>query len=309
MSYVQAAENGCTSKPVEDPKLAPVQSVPAMILAAPSPLRDTAKRGAPPLAEQSEMEDLRALCRRLQADCKLGEEKRREAEQRQSELERELAAARADSAARGQKGSTADIKGPAGSEQMPESPGLAKLHAEAKQACAETAAFWRALEAEVASPVLRALRKQDASARAAAEAKVERKTRNALWEVLQSQVDRPTIVAVAQAIGGARDKEPALPVHVARRLFEERKMGPDANEQGGASTTAASGPRLQKTARTRTASMPTMRETSGTRQNSGRSQTRTELTQEHGRGTEVATPTSSKVRDRVREFELCGSRR
>lgn len=318
MAIAEEAADVCSNLVAVERKPSAVQSTRAMILAAPTPLRAMARRRAAAVDPPVE-EDLQALCARLRAECKASDEKRREVELRVAELECRLAAITPAGtgavapvqAAQEQLHPAADAKcqEPAASDQIDESPGLAKLRAEAKRAGKESASFWRALEAEVDSPVLRALRKQDAAARAAAEAKVERRTRNALWETLQAKVDRPTIIAVAQGIGSGHEKEPALPVHVARRLFEEQKMDqgtPEPASGGSDASTLASGRRPS-----RTASMPTLRDVTAIMQKDTRSRKHPdkERAQDQVGGTEASTPASSKVRNRVREFELSGTRK
>lgn len=295
----------------------------------PTPLRALAKRGLPPFEESIQEEqlsssgdhrkELRALCtqlqekrheaeqRAVQLECELAaaratalaaEEKLHEAEHRAAQLERELAAARAITLPA--EGTTSSVIA------ADDSPGFAKLHAEAKRACRETASIWQALESRVDSPVFRALRKQDAAVRAIAEAKLERRARTALWEALQEAVDGATVVAVAQGISFGREEEPVLPVHIARRLFEVSPHSPEEPGSGrpspdgnGATSTPKGVGRLSVIQRSqvRTASLPVTRSAMVSRQ------------QEKGPAIQTALTPSSKVRDRVRALEMSGHRR
>lgn len=80
----------------------------------------------------------------------------------------------------------------------------------------KTEALWKVIADNVDTSVLVSLRKQDAEARVAAEAELERQRRTAVWEALRQSVDAATFAAVAQNV----NVHPALPVSVARRLFE-----------------------------------------------------------------------------------------
>lgn len=145
--------------------------------------------------------------RGLRADFKASDDARFAAEQRADAAEKEVAAL------------TADAPPTAIAVDSAE---LTKRREEAKHACRETAALWKAIADNVDASVLLSLRKTDTEARVSAEAETERQRRAALWDALRESVDAATFAAVAHNIPvqGGTAAQAALPVSVARRLFD-----------------------------------------------------------------------------------------
>lgn len=337
----------------------------AMVLAAATPTRPTSRQhfrpahrhsvpGAQELEEQSTLKEVRkleALCSQLQADCSMHQQQRHIAEQRVQSLERQLVdvAASTTSTALNESRSpmsattaTTAVGSTSKPTDMDESPGFVKLRTEAKQACQETAAVWESVEAIVEPQLLRILHKQDAASRAVAQVKLERRARNALWEALQEAADAPTVMAVAQRINNSRRQDSALPVHIARRLFEAAPSTPKQSSRDSGSIGATPRPRgqMQKATLTRPSSVPcslNLGPNAAFRQTPKNFQAQKEFLQERlstfetptratkprERGLEAqkevlkerltsfdaATPGSARVRDRVKALELSGHRR
>lgn len=220
-------------------------SIQARILKSPSPLRPTAAKtpdrsarpppsvpssivqeAAPSTATDkltqvtNELRELKAMYRKvveahrsLRADYRVSEDSRYAAEQRANAAERELVAC--------SKVTTAPHPDEVSAEAAPvQSAHIQRLCDEAKHASTQTAALWKAIADVVEAPVLLALRTSDSEARAQADTNRERQQRSALWEALQEAVDANTFAAVAQKLNGSSGPQPALPVSVARRLFE-----------------------------------------------------------------------------------------
>lgn len=217
---------------------------------------------------------------------------------------------------------------------MDESPGLAKLRAEAKQACGETASVWDSVESIVQPQLLRNMRKQEAASRAVAQVKLERRARNALWEALQEAADAATVMAVAQRINDSRRQDSALPVHIARRLYEAAPSTPKRPSEDSGSVGATPRPRgqTQGTGFARPSSLPcALRQTPKSFQAQKEAlqeristfETPTRSVKPRDRGLEAqkealkerltsfdpSTPRSARVRDRVKALELSGNRR
>jgi len=301
---------------------------------------------------RTEHQELSKPCGQLKVDCGMHSEQRRVARDRASELEREreLAVASALEIFTGGKGAPTDSLTPrkmagdvaeaivARSPDLDESPGVTKLQTEARQACQETAEFWRALEAVLPRSLLNTLRKKDAAARATAEVKLERRARNAVWETLQEDADVSLVTAVAQRINETRQDGSVVPVHVARRLFDAPtpKSRPERDllacvggGTAGLTPRAASRGSLGgKRSQLRTASVPCIAASAGGLPagpwephcplQRERSETRLEIATTSApavpaAATGAATMTSDagtpRVRDRVRVFELSGNRR
>jgi len=97
-----------------------------------------------------------------------------------------------------------------------ESTEITQNREEAKRLQNEAEALWKVIAESVEPAVLDSLRKQDEEARVSAKAEFERQRRLGVWEALRESVDAATFAAVASN----SDVHPALPVSVARRLFE-----------------------------------------------------------------------------------------
>jgi len=258
------------------------------------------------------------------------------------ERDRELAVASALEVFTGGKGAPTDSLTPrkmagdsaeavlAPSPDLVESPGLTKLQMEARQACQETAEFWRALEAVLPTSLLNTLRKKDAAARATAEVKLERRARNAVWESLQEGADVSLVTALAQRINETRQDGSVVPVHVARRLFDAPtpKSRPEGDLLAGLTPRDSSRSSLGgKRSQLRTASVPCIA-ASTNRLPAGPWEPHCPLQRQHsetrlevatlgpaapataaGAATLASDAGTPRVRDRVRVFELNGNRR
>jgi len=165
----------------------------------------------------NELKELKAMYRKvveahrvLRADFRTSEEKRYSAEQRAEAAEREVVV----------RSEAAPSAAPDVVEPVEKSAELTRLHEEAKHARRETDALWKAIASAVDASVFLALRRSDTETRAYCEVEVERQRRAALWEALRESVDAEAFAAVARSINGGTGVQPALPVSVARRLFE-----------------------------------------------------------------------------------------
>merc|ERR1712100_938808 len=92
--------------------------------------------------------------------------------------------------------------------------------AELARARRETELLWKAIADSVDESLLQVLREQDEESRVAAEAEFERQRRTALWEAVRESVDASTFAVIARNVSDDTSQQAALPVCVARRLFE-----------------------------------------------------------------------------------------
>lgn len=304
-------------------------------------------------AVSNELRELKAMYRKvveahraLRADYKESEDKRYEAEQRAEAAERELAVHNlapplpfaSDGVSAVQRGVATCHTSASSTDLHGVGPAIESIQPthqseDVKQAALETDALWKALADTVESSVLLMLRKCDAEAQAVAQVDQERHRRAALWDSLQEAVDAATFDAIARSVNCSKGPQPALPVSVARRLFEASDGGKAGEGTPRASRSNEGTPRpVRSTSRApplpsapgagqRRLSMPSIGTTCATPGKARRESTggcknmHADLhahemaatpTRTFPGGVIVATPQSASVRDRVRALETSG---